>query len=269
MWFVYLALTVLVLYAGLVAAVALGQTALLFPARLAGGRPGILPDSAARLEVRTPDGETLAGARLPAQHPEGGAGPILLGFGGNAWNAEIMARYLHDLFPVSEVVAFHYRGYPPSTGRPSSKALLADALGIYDELQRDGSRPVLPVGFSIGSGVAAYLASQRNVPGMILVTPFDSLAALARDHFRWAPVHLLFRHEMAVAAFVRNQSTPTAVIAAGRDEIVPGQRTDNLRKAIPNRVFDRIIAEAGHNDLYDHPAFRTAMHEAYAAVMVR
>ena len=48
--------------------------------------------------------------------------PTLLGFGGNAWNAEAMALYLHGLFPGREVAAFHYRGYAPSTGEPRTKS---------------------------------------------------------------------------------------------------------------------------------------------------
>jgi ribosomal protein S3 len=34
----------------------------------------------------------------------------------------------------------------------------------------------------------------------------------------------------------------------------------------PNLVFERIIAEAGHNDLYDRPAFRQAMQEALSRI---
>ena len=52
---------------------------------------------------------------------------------------------------------------------------------------------------SIGAGPAAYLASQRPIAGLILVTPFDSLTALAREHYPWAPVSLLLRYRMEIA----------------------------------------------------------------------
>jgi hypothetical protein len=61
--------------------------------------------------------------------------PTLLGFGGNAWKAGTMALTLHRLFPDRDVVAFHYRGYSPSGGKPSTQALLSDSLTIFDYLR--------------------------------------------------------------------------------------------------------------------------------------
>jgi len=267
MWLIFLALGIGLLYAGLVTAIALAQTRLLFPIQMAtaGGRS--LPASAERMQVTAPDGERLSGVRLGASDPGSDAEPLLLGFGGNAWNADVMAFYLRRLFPDAQVAAFHYRGYPPSTGRPDAATLLADALTIFDHLQQERRQPVIAIGFSIGSGVAAYLARHRPLAGQILVTPFDSLKALAGEHFPWAPVGLLLRHHIDTIGYLRANATPAALIAAERDTIVPARRSEPLRKAAPNLVFDRIVAGAGHNDLYDDPAFVQAMHEALARIM--
>ena len=262
MWMVYLALAAALLFAGMVAFVALAQTRLLFPADVAAANRPSLPAAAERLTLATPDGPRLAGVRLGPGDASSGARPLLLGFGGNAWNADAMALYLHGLFPEHDVVAFHYRGYPPSGGEPSAKSLLADSLTIFDHLQRKAPRKLIAVGFSIGSGVAAHLAHHRPVAGTILVTPFDSLEALAKEHFSWAPVSLLLRHRMPSLDLLRDRPTPTALIVAGRDTIVPARRSEPLRGAIPNLVLDRTIPEAGHNDLYDNPGFVAAMTEA-------
>jgi fermentation-respiration switch protein FrsA (DUF1100 family) len=104
------------------------------------------------------------------------------------------------------------------------------------------------------------------VTGLILVTPFDSLEAVASDRYPWAPVGLLLRHRMPTVDFVRGLMTPTAVIAAERDTIVPPVRTNALRREIPNLVFDRTIAGTGHNDIYHHPEFRQAMGDALARI---
>jgi pimeloyl-ACP methyl ester carboxylesterase len=261
MWLVYLVLGITLLYTALVSVAALSQTRMLFPAQMAAANRPTLPSSAERLELTTSDGERLLGVRLGSPSE---LKPVLLGFGGNAWNAEAMALYLHGLFPDYEVIAFHYRGYPPSSGEPSAKALFDDALAIFDHLQRERARKVVAVGLSIGSGVAAHLAHHRPVAGLVLVTPFDSLKALAGEHFPWAPAGLLLRHHMPTIDLVKGQSTPAALIAAGRDTIVPARRTEPLRGAIPNLVLDRTIADAGHNDLYNHPAFAAAMREALA-----
>jgi fermentation-respiration switch protein FrsA (DUF1100 family) len=69
---------------------------------------------------------------------------------------------------------------------------------------------------------------------------------------------------MPIVELVQSQQTPTALIAAGHVTIVPARRSEPLRSAVPNLVLDRIIADAGHNDLYSNPAFAAAMHEAVA-----
>src|SRR5437870_13375379 len=136
---------------------------------------GSLPPGAERLSVRSSDGQTLQGVRIPADEPDASK-PLILGFGGNAWNGQDVAEYLHELFPDHEVVVFHYRGYSPSTGSPSAEALIADVPLVYDlAMERQHPKRVVAVGFSIGSGIAAQLAATRKVDGLILVTPFDSL----------------------------------------------------------------------------------------------
>ncbi len=142
-WLAHLALVLAALYAAAVAAMYLAQTWLLFPTTLAGAARVQLPATASRLEAGTPDGEVLVGVRIPpAAAGEGadGRAPTLLGFGGNAWNAEAMALYLHGLFPDREVAAFHYRGYAPSTGRPSAQALLSDSVLVFDRVQQANAR---------------------------------------------------------------------------------------------------------------------------------
>ncbi|TCD15873.1 alpha/beta hydrolase [Oricola cellulosilytica] len=267
MWFFKLIFILAVAYIAVVAVMYAAQTQMLFPTRLATAGQPLLPASAGRLEVETPDGEHLQGVHVaPAQVlPEERL--VVLGFGGNAWNAENLAAYLHGLYPDVEVVAFHYRGYRPSTGRPSAAALLADASVVYDHVVATlETERVVAVGFSIGAGVAIHLASRRPLAGLIVVSPFDSLEALAREHYPWAPVGWLLRHHMSTVEDVRGLTTPIALIAAGRDTVVPPRRTEAVRQAAPALVFDRTIAFADHNDLYGRPDFRMAMLEALARI---
>jgi pimeloyl-ACP methyl ester carboxylesterase len=123
------------------------------------------------------------------------------------------------------------------------------------------------IGLSIGSGVAPFLAARRPLDGLILVTPFDSLAALAAGHYPWLPVRLLLRHRMEPAAELRGTDLPVAVLAGDRDTLVRPARTEALRRSLPNLAFDRTIAGATHNDIYDRPEFRRAMREALERVL--
>ena len=266
MWVVHLVLILAALYAVIITGMFFAQTWLLFPTMVAGSARVQLPASTQRLQIRTPDGEGLAGVRIPAQGTTADGAPTLLGFGGNAWNAEATALTLHALFPRRNVVALHYRGYGPSSGRPSAHALFSDSLMIYDHLlQTKASEIILPVGFSIGAAVAAYLARHRPVAGLILVTPFNSLEAVARDLYWWAPVGPLICNRMPTIEFVRDSNVPIALITAQHDAIAPERRSAPLRAAIRNLVFQRSI-DAGHNDLYDHPDFTAAAREALTRV---
>jgi pimeloyl-ACP methyl ester carboxylesterase len=239
------------------------QNHLIFPTH-AVPPAGPLPSGAERLTVTAPDGVELHGIHIP---PEQSRRPktLVLGFGGNAWNGQDVAEYLAEVFPDDDVVAFHYRGYRPSMGSPSAEALIADAPLVYDQAMAE-VRPkrVIGVGFSIGTGVAAQLAASRKLDGLILVTPFDSLKAVAAAMFPWLPIGPFFDNDMDAATPLGRDEPPVAIIAAERDEIVPAERTEALRKRIGKLVFDRTIGRAGHNDLYARSDFQAAMREALA-----
>jgi hypothetical protein len=242
------------------------QTRLLFPASAVPAAGPLLP-GARQLSLPIPDGGRLEGVHIPALRPSPQR-TLAVVFGGNGWNAQDAAELVHGIWPEVDVAAFHYRGYPPSTGAPSAKALLADAPLLLAAL-REQVRPArtITVGMSVGSGVAASLAGSGEVDGAVLVTPFDSLAAVARGHYPWLPVRLLFRHEIDAAAALRRSRAPVAIIAAERDRIIPSERTAALRRSIPELVFDRTIPTAGHNDLYGQAAFDRAMDDALATLL--
>jgi pimeloyl-ACP methyl ester carboxylesterase len=256
------------IYLVILAILFFAQTALIFPAGQVGAA-GPLPPGAERLEIAARDGTSLVGLHIPPARP-GGERLLVLGFGGNATSADTTAAMLHYLYPEADVVAFHYRGYRPSAGSPSAAALQEDALQVHDAV-RARFRParLIVAGFSVGGGVAAALVARRTVDGLILVTPFDSLAGVAAWHYPWVPVRLLLRHEMEPARDLAGSPTPVALIAGGRDDLVPPVRTQALRLAIANLAFDRAIPEAGHNDIYHHPGFAPAMRAALRELLAR
>jgi pimeloyl-ACP methyl ester carboxylesterase len=238
------------------------QSHLIFPTH-AVPSAGPWPAGAERLTLDTRDGKEIAGIHIPADEPSVDR-TLILGFGGNAWNAQDVAEYLHELFPDGEVVAFHYRGYAPSEGTPSAEALIADAPLVYDlAVDRVKPKHVIAIGFSIGSGIAAQLAAACKLDGLILVTPFDSLKAVAQSMYPWLPIGPFFEHEIDAASALEKADVPVAIIAAERDEIVPPERTDALRRRVPKLVLDRTIERAGHNDIYARSDFHDAMREAF------
>jgi uncharacterized protein len=251
-------------YAGVVALLYVAQRSLIFRGAQMQSVRIDQPRAPERLELRTPDGSVLCGMLFRAARA---STDLVIGFGGNMQDAEILGQDLADRLQQAHVVLFHYRGYGPSTGRPSEVALYADALRIHDAMvERLRPARTFAVGISLGSGVATYLSKQRSLAGMLLVTPFDSIEAIAKEQYFWVPVGLLLRDRFASIEHVRANQTPVAVIAAEDDRVVRPHRTAALREQIANLVFDRTLPGASHATIDHLPAYGGTFKEAFAAL---
>jgi pimeloyl-ACP methyl ester carboxylesterase len=124
-------------------------------------------------------------------HPYVGSAALIY-FGGNAEDVSLDVPDLVRAFPRRAIYVLHYPGYGGSSGTPSQEAIFADSLVLFDRVHAEHPN-IIVVGRSLGSGVAVWIASQRRVSHLILVTPFDSLADAAEEHYPFVPVRLLLR----------------------------------------------------------------------------
>ncbi len=116
-----------------------------------------------------------------------GQARAIIYFGGNGESIEGNLPLFEKLFGRYTLYLLAYRGYGESGGNPSERALYSDALALYDRISKS-HQEIAVIGRSLGSGVATYLASERVVTKMALVTPFDSIEHLAADHYPIFPV---------------------------------------------------------------------------------
>lgn len=212
------------------------------------------PD-AEELTLATADGHRLHGWFLPNGGPS--TAPVLIYFGGNAEEVSGLALEAAELHGIS-LVLFNYRGYGQSTGEPGEQALFADALAIYDRvasLSGVDSRRIFVMGRSLGSGVATYLASRRPVAAVVLVTPYDSMAAVAHTHYPFLFVGPLLRHPFDSARRAGTIDAPMLALIAGADTVVPPKHGRALAKAWRGPVRSVVLPNAGHNDIGLHPAY--------------
>lgn len=248
-----------------VGALYLFQDSLLFPRGAARAAAYSLPERAERVALVTAEGDRLVGAFLPSARRPGRG--LLLGFGGNAWNADDLLVFLGRRVPDHDIVVFHYRGYAPSGGRPSEATLAADALLVHDwAVGRLAPRRIVAVGLSLGSAVAGWLAARRPIDGLVLVTPFDSIEALARARYPWVPVGALLRHRFPTDRHLRGLDVPVAVIAAEHDRIVPRERTEALVRVLARPVLVATVPGSTHTGIYDREEFDHLLREALAAL---
>ncbi|TWI03866.1 hypothetical protein IP90_01684 [Luteimonas cucumeris] len=201
------------------------------------------------------DGMPLRGWLL---HP--GKPHAILYFGGNAERIEDNREDFSRWFPDHSVYLLAYRGYGANDGQPNETDLRADALALFDAVQaRHPEQPVSVIGRSLGSGVASYVAAQRPVGRLALITPFDSMAAVAQSHFPWLPVKWLLKDRYPSAEHLAGRREPTLVIRAEHDEVVPAANTERLLAALPVPPQVVTIADADHNNLGADPAFGEAL----------
>jgi hypothetical protein len=151
-----------------------------------------------------------------------------------------------------------YRGYGLSEGSPGEKALVADARQIYDlATAREDIDPkrIVVYGRSLGSGVAVQLAASRKTAGAILVTPYESLVAVAKRHYPYLPVSMMLRHHFDSLAHAPNLEIPLLAIAGERDTIIPPAHAKRLVDAWkgPKRYVE--LREADHNSIAGHRDF--------------
>lgn len=214
-------------------------------------RQAITADSVS-LEVG--DGETLQVWRV------GQGEPAVLYFGGNAEDVSANIEQFRWTLPDHTIYLVNYRGYGGSTGSPSERALLSDALHVADFIaERHTSLAV--VGRSLGSAVATHVAAERSVTALILVTPFDSIVNVAASIWPWLPADWLVTERYDSYARAKAIAVPVLVIVAGRDEVIARQHTERLLTALPVGTERFDIDVANHNDLSHYPDYWIAIGE--------
>lgn len=183
----------------------------------------------------------------------------LVYFGGNAEQAETSAFEFGGNLEGVAVYLVNYRGYGGSSGQPSEKGILADALAVYDEISAEHD-PVVVMGRSLGSGVATYVASERSIRKIILVTPYDSIKNVASDAFPIFPTGWLVTEKFESKRFAVNVDADVLVLFAGHDEVIGNKRTESLLEALDlSRTQIERISQANHNDISMHPAYWPAI----------
>ncbi|MEO6518281.1 MAG: alpha/beta fold hydrolase [Pseudoxanthomonas sp.] len=204
-------------------------------------------------------GVTLRGWKLnPGKHR------ALIYFGGNAERLENSRDDFARLFPERTVYLLSYRGYGASDGQPTEAALFGDALALYDAVRvQRAQADIAVIGRSLGSGVASYLASQRPVKKLALVTPFDSIAELAQSHNRWLPARWLVSNAYASKHYLQQYAGSLLILRAGRDQVVPPANTDQLIAALTGPATVVNFPQADHNDIAQDPRYQQALQDFF------
>ena len=206
--------------------------------------------------LKVADGVLLQGLYKKSKQNDA---PLIIYFGGNSDDATRFLLHVEGLKGFN-ILAFNYRGYVNSSGKPSEKNLFEDAIKIYDKFAKNSK--VILIGRSLGSGVASYLASKREAEGLVLITPYDSIASLAREKYPYLPIDLLLKYKFESVKYISKINIPVAVIEVKGDTTVPNKNTQKLIKKIKNLALHVELENTTHADVLNHPDFEKIIKEA-------
>ncbi len=189
------------------------------------------------------------GTQLAVMHlPNAAARHTLFYFHGNAEDIGDCLALFGELQSAGfAVLAFDYRGYGRSEGRPTEKNVYADTLAVLAFAQSKlGLSPerIIAVGRSVGSGPAVELATTSPVAGLVLISPLSS-AFRVMTRVKLLPFDRF--DNLAKAGRVR---CPALVFHGVADEVIAVTHGQNLYAALPEPKRHVWIAGAGHNDIF-------------------
>jgi pimeloyl-ACP methyl ester carboxylesterase len=178
-------------------------------------------------------------------------GTIVL-FHGNGGTALDRGFYLEPLMELGfRVILAEYPKYGGRPGKVGEKPFVTAGLETVRIAYEQYKEPLYLMGESLGCGVAAAVAKQTSAPiaGIILITPWDTLASVAKSLFPFLPVQLVLTDKYDSIENLKSFKNKISVIGAERDEILPIKHAINLYNALPEgRKRMWIIKGAGHND---------------------
>lgn len=236
------------LYALVLLLAYVAQDRLIFPAiPLAQTPDEVGVGDMAVVSVRTGDGLDLLGWH---KAPAASGRPTLLLFHGNgetvAWNGHI-ARALID--GGYGVFMAEYRGYGGNPGKPSEAGLYEDGRAALDFLEASGARVALH-GYSLGSGVAVQLATERRVEAVILAAPYTSIAEIGGRLLPFLPVRSMIRHPFDSLSKIGQVKAPLLIYHGALDRVISIDHSRHLFDAANNPKTFIALEGADHVGLW-------------------
>lgn len=149
-----------------------------------------------------------------------------------------------------------YRGFGKSKGKRSQERVFNDAQYIYKWLTESYPEDKMVIyGRSLGSGIAARIASWNKPRMLILDSPYFSFYHNVKRYLFFTPVKWLIKYDMRTDQYLKRVTCPVHIIHGTADHLIPYSQSERLKKLYPKKILLHPIPKARHNNLPDFPEF--------------
>ncbi len=161
---------------------------------------------------------------------------VILYFHGNKGNNRrgiYQSRVMRD--KGCDVFIVDYRGYGKTEGKPINDAqMLSDADKAYKYVSTMYEEEnIYLLGYSLGSGMASYVASQNSPAHLFLVAPFLSLTAI-KDQWLWMFPNFLLKYRLDNRKHLQNVKCGVTIVHGTDDNVIPYNHSKSLKSNYPN-----------------------------------
>lgn len=212
--------------------------------------PSDMNVNAEEVQVTTASRDNLQAWWMP---PSSSDVPIILFFHGNG--SAIYSN--HDIYTDLQlagygVMAVGYPGYPGSTGAPKQADIVAGAQAHYDWMLAQGIAPdrIVFFGTSLGSGIAAQLATTRKPAMLIMDAPFNSTLDMGRLSMPIFPVSVLMKDQYRSDLALIDLNVPLLWIHGTDDDVIPFSQGQKLYDAYTGPKASKVIEGGEHTNLW-------------------
>lgn len=183
---------------------------------------------------------------------------VVLYFHGNGGSIPDYAGLAKDFTSKGyECWLMDYPGFGKSTGEFSEKRVNTLSLVFY-KLARSRWKPsqIILYGQSLGTGVAAQLASVRDCKRLILQSPYYSMTSLFRRYLFLYPVGMMLHNQFPTYNYLPAVTAPITIFSGSEDETVPYHNSERLKPLL--KTGDEFVTIIGgkHKDLPGFPVYQ-------------
>ena len=212
------------------------------------------PDAVGLADVEQRMLATPDGAQLVVWRGMAAAGkPTILYFHGNAGKlGHRVDKFSGLLAQGYGLYAMSYRSFSGSTGTPTEVRNIADAMLAYDDVRREGvtAADIILLGESLGTGVALQVAARRAVAGVVLDSPYTSIADIAALRFPYLPVHWAMLDQYDSKAHIAAVHAPILILHGEHDAVVPVSMGRALAQLKPNATQLVVFPDGDHHNVF-------------------